>query len=87
MAYPGFVATEVRERALGGDGKALGKSHINEQKVISAKDCAQTILAAAHKRKREVVSGARAIIGMWLKLLAPSVVDRIAQKSMNSGQT
>lgn len=38
MIYPGFVATEVRERAVGPDGKPLGKgmSPVQESKITRA---------------------------------------------------
>ncbi len=35
VIYPGFVSTGVRERAFGADGKPLGKSHVQEEKVMT----------------------------------------------------
>ncbi len=87
VIYPGFVATEVRERALGADGRPLGKSHLDESNVMSAEQCAQQIADAIAKRKRELVMTARARIGLWLKLIAPGMVDKIALKSIRKGKT
>ncbi len=78
IAYPDFVATEIRERAFGADGKPLGASPIRESRVMTADACARLILEAAASRKREVVMGARGRLGVWLKLIAPGLVDRIA---------
>ena len=37
-------------------------------------------------RKREVVMTARGKMGLWLKLLAPSLVDRIARRAIERGR-
>ena len=47
MIYPGFVVSEVRERALGRDGKPVGKSHLDESKVMSVEKCTAQIIDAA----------------------------------------
>jgi hypothetical protein len=33
-------------------------------------------------RRREVVMGARGRIGLWLKLFAPAIVDRMARAAL-----
>jgi short-subunit dehydrogenase len=86
MIYPGFVATEVRERALGPDGKPLGKSHLDESKLMTVEKCVRLIIDAAWKRKREVVMTAKGKIGLWLKLILPGLVDRISRKTVNGEQ-
>src|SRR6185436_3084630 len=50
VACPDFVATEIRERAYGADGKPLGKSPVQETKVMTAETCARLILASAARR-------------------------------------
>ncbi|MFC2133105.1 SDR family oxidoreductase [Bacteroidota bacterium] len=87
MIYPDFVATEVRERALGKDGKPLKQSHIKESGIMTAEECAAQIIDTAAKRKRELVMTPRAKAGLWLKLIAPKIVDNIARKSIESGKT
>lgn len=87
MAYPGFVRSEVRERALGPDGKPLGTSHVPEGEAMSAETCARHILEAAAERRREWVMGFRAKVGLVLKAVAPGVVDGMAKKSVASGKT
>jgi len=86
MIYPGFVSTEIRERAFGADGKPLGKSPVHEEQVMTAQECARQIVEAAAVRRREVVMTARAKVGMWLKMVAPKVVDRIARKAIEQGR-
>ena len=86
MIYPGFVATAVREEAFGIDGQSVGRSTVRESEVMPVERCAQIILCAAAQRKREVVMTLRGKIGMWLKLFAPGLVDRIARKAIRTGR-
>lgn len=85
MIYPGFVSTEVRQRALGGDGKPIGKSPVKENKVMRVEKCVGLMIPAIASRKREVVMTFRGKTGLWLKLIVPGVVDRIALKAIRSG--
>jgi short-subunit dehydrogenase len=85
MIYPGFVATAVREQAFGENGQSVGRSTVRESKVMPVERCAQIILRAAAQRKREVVMTLRGKIGIWLKLLVPGLVDRIARRAIRTG--
>ncbi|HEX8274332.1 MAG TPA: SDR family oxidoreductase [Longimicrobiaceae bacterium] len=88
MIYPGFVATEIRERAFGPDGRPLGagNSPVREREVMTVEECARQIVEATAARRREVVMTARAKVGMWLKLVAPGAVDRIAKRAIDQGK-
>jgi short-subunit dehydrogenase len=86
MIYPGFVATGIRENATGPDGLPILVSPVREGEVMSAAECAARIVRAIERREREVVMTARGRIGLWLKLLAPSLVDRIARRAIERGQ-
>lgn len=86
VVYPGFVATEIRTRAAGADGKPLGTSPVREGEVMTAGECAARILSAVEGRRRELVMTPRGRIGLWLKLLAPGLVDRIARNAIEKGR-
>jgi short-subunit dehydrogenase len=86
MVYPGFVATDIAERALGPDGKPLGTRPVVKRAVMSVEDCASQIIDAAAKRKREVIMTRRALIGMLLKAVSPGVVDRMAERTIARGR-
>jgi len=86
MIYPGFVATGIRENATGPDGLPILVSPVREGEVMSVQDCARRIVRAVERREREVVMTARGRMGLWLKLLAPSLVDRIARRAIERGQ-
>jgi NAD(P)-dependent dehydrogenase (short-subunit alcohol dehydrogenase family) len=85
MVYPGFVATGIRERAFGGDGRPLGTSPVREGEVMRVETCARLILDAAAHRRRELVMTGRGRVGMWLKLVAPGLGDRIARRAIERG--
>jgi short-subunit dehydrogenase len=83
VVSPGFVATGIRERALGADGKPGGRSARNEEKgTMDVGTCVGLILRAMERREREVVMTTRAKVGLFLKLVAPGLVDRIAAKAI-----
>ena len=86
MVYPGFVATGIRENATGPDGKPIQVSPVKEGEVMSVEECAARIVRAIDRREREVVMTARGKMGLWLKLLAPSLVDRIARRAIEQGR-
>jgi short-subunit dehydrogenase len=86
MIYPGFVATGIRENATGPDGKPILVSPVKEREVMGVEECARRIVKAIDGREREVVMTARGKIGLWLKLLAPALVDRIARRAIERGR-
>jgi len=86
MIYPGFVATGIRENATGPDGKPIMVSPVKEGEVMGVEDCARRIVTAMERREREVVMTARGKIGLFLKLFAPSLIDRIAKRAIETGR-
>ena len=86
MIYPGFVSTGIRENASGPDGKPIAISPVKEGEVMSVDDCARRIVKAIEGREREVVMTARGKMGLWLKLLAPALIDRLAKRAIERGR-
>lgn len=84
--YPGFVSTKVRQSAMGSDGKPIGKSPVKENKVMTVERCVDLMIPAIASRKRELVMTFRGRLGMWLKLIVPGFVDRIALRAIRSGR-
>ncbi|OCQ90254.1 short chain dehydrogenase [Nostoc sp. MBR 210] len=75
---PGFVATDIRQRALGADGKPLGKSPRDEsQGNMSVEECVRQIIWAMERRKREHIMTLKGKILPWARLIVPGLVDRI----------
>jgi short-subunit dehydrogenase len=86
MVYPGFVATGIRENASGPDGMPIMVSPVRESEVMRVEDCAARIVQAIERREREVVMTARGRMGLWLKLVAPGLVDRMARRAIERGR-
>jgi short-subunit dehydrogenase len=82
VVAPDFVVTEIHKRAIGPDGEPLGESPMKQSKIMTAEDCARRIVRAIGKRERLVLMSARGRLGRWLKLLAPSLIDRIAERAI-----
>lgn len=75
---PYLVVTEFHERYLDKDGQPKGPSGraIYTEQTMSADQCAQIVLRAARRRKRQVVMRPGPL-ALWLKLIAPGWVDRL----------
>lgn len=84
VVSPGFVDTAIRARAFGPDGRPREVSPRDESKAnMSVERCVSIIAEAMRGRKREVVMTPRAKLGQWIKLFAPSLVDRIAARAVD----
>jgi short-subunit dehydrogenase len=83
IAYPGVVATQIRYRGFNAEGRAAGRSGLDEQGAMSVETCARLILQGAEQRRRDVVMTAQGKLGRWIKLVAPRLVDRMALKALN----
>ena len=53
---------------------------------MTVETCARLIVQAAAQRKRELVMTLRGKLGMWLKLISPGLVDRMARKAIEKGR-
>jgi NAD(P)-dependent dehydrogenase (short-subunit alcohol dehydrogenase family) len=85
LVCPDFVVSEIHQRAIGADGQPLGKSPLQEAKIMSTAACARHIVAAARARKRMVLLSLRGKVGRWVRLFAPGLIDRIAERAVARG--
>jgi short-subunit dehydrogenase len=86
MVYPGFVATDIAERALGPDGNPLGTRPVKKKFAMPADECARQIIAAAAERKRELIMRKRAKLGLLAKIFFPEKVDDLARRTIERGR-
>ena len=85
VIYPGVVLTDIRVHGYGPDGKPAGKSGLKEEGAMSVEECARHSIAAMRARKRELVMTTKARVGLWLRLIAPRLVDRMAAAAVKKG--
>jgi short-subunit dehydrogenase len=78
LICPYWVVTEFHERYLDKNGNPKGKASraIYTKDTMTAEQCAGIIIAAARRRKRQVIMSP-GVLGMWMKLLAPDWMDRL----------
>lgn len=79
---PDFVKSLIQSRAFDRDGVPLGESPLNNDKIMSAEDCALIIVDAMIKKKRLALTSWRGKIGRWIKMIAPQLLDNIAAKAI-----
>lgn len=85
IAYPGVVATRIRQRGFNAAGQQLGTSLLKEEGAMSASECARLIIEGMERRRREVVMTAKGKLGRFMKLIAPGLVEKIALAAVKSG--
>ena len=85
IAYPGVVATGIRQRGYNAQGTPAGQSMLDETGAMPVDTCARLILEGIERRQREVFMSAKGRLARWLKLIAPSLVDRMALQAIQAG--
>jgi NAD(P)-dependent dehydrogenase (short-subunit alcohol dehydrogenase family) len=84
VAAPDFVVSEIHRRALGPDGRPLGKSPMDEPRIMTAEDCARGILRAMESRRRAWIGSTRGRLGLLVRPFFPSLVDAVAARAIRS---
>ncbi len=89
VVSPGFVATSIRAKALNKKGLAHEVSPRDEARgTMPLQKCVSLIVSGMERRKREVIMTSKAKFGMWLKIVAPRLVDRMAADAVgDAGQS
>jgi short-subunit dehydrogenase len=82
IVAPDFVKSELHKGALGADGRPLGRTPMDEPRLMTSEQCAQLIMRAMRKRQRLLITSARGRFGRWARLVAPAAVDRIAERAI-----
>jgi short-subunit dehydrogenase len=81
-AAPGFTASNIRKKALTKDGSAQGESPRDEEKMMTADECAQHIYNAVTKRKNFLILTAQGKAAVWINKLFPKLADKLVYKTM-----
>jgi short-subunit dehydrogenase len=86
MIAPDFVVSDIHNRAIGPDGKPLGKSPLQESKIMTAEECAALVVKAMEKRRRLLITSWRGRVGRFVRLLAPGLIDAVARRAVARGR-
>jgi short-subunit dehydrogenase len=74
---PGFTASNIRNVAINASGNSQGETPLQEDKLMSAAQCANIIIRAIAKRKRTVVMTLQGKVTVWLNKLFPALADKL----------
>jgi len=77
LVCPGFIKTNVTLNALKADGTKYGEMANGQQNGMSPERCAEKMLQGVEKGKREIYIGGKEIWGVYLKRLAPRLLDKV----------
>lgn len=80
LVCPGFIKTAITVNAIKGDGSRLGKMGKGQQKGMSADECARRMLTGVEKQKDELYIGGKEVWGIYLKRLAPRLLNSMLRK-------
>lgn len=84
VVSPGFVATEVRERALGPDGQPLGHSKRDEASgTMTVEECVRQIVVAIEKRERDLAMVRGGHLLLAAGTLMPRRIDDMTAKAVS----
>ncbi len=76
---PGFTASNIRNVALNKDVKPQGESPLDENKLMTAEECAGHIIKAIEKRKRTLVLTFNGKETVYLNRFFPSLADKLVR--------
>ncbi len=81
-ACPGFTASNIRTRALTKDGSVQGESPRDENKMMTAEECAANIYRATVKRKNFLILTTQGKLVVWINKIFPRLADKLVYKAM-----
>jgi len=82
IACPGFVATNLQTRALGGDGQVTRHPQSMVGKPTTTEHVAEAIFKGVIKRKHLLVLTPVGKLTYWLSRLAPVIYERIQARQL-----
>jgi short-subunit dehydrogenase len=81
-ACPGFTASNIRIRSLTKDGTTQNESPRDENKMMTAEECARRIYNATVKRKRTLILTTQGKLVVWLNKWLPALADKMVYNVM-----
>lgn len=82
-ACPGYIKTNVSVNALDESGKKFGKMDSNQAQGMEPSECANRILDAVEKNKKEIyIGGFREVAAIYLKRFFPNLLFDQVRKNI-----
>lgn len=83
---PGFTSSNIRNVALDKDAKPQKENPMDEDKMMSAEECARHILGAIKKKKRTMVLTGVGHQTVFMNKFFPSLADKLIRKFYFKGK-
>ena len=80
LIVPGWVRTEISERALEADGRTHGSMDAGQERGLTAEECARRALPAIVEGKAEQLVGGRECSGVYLNRIWPALFRRLLRR-------
>ena len=77
---PGYTSSNVRNAALTADGSAQGETPLDEDKLMSAEECARHLARGLARRKSQVILTGLGKATVWAHRLCPRLTDKLTYK-------
>ena len=77
---PGFTTSNIRNAALNDKGQQQGESPMDENKMMTAEECARHILNAVRKKKRSLVMTFTGKETVFMQKFFPGLADKFVRK-------
>ncbi|MCR5326031.1 MAG: SDR family oxidoreductase [Bacteroidales bacterium] len=77
---PGYTSSNVRNAALTADGSAQGETPLDEDKLMSAEECARHLARGLARRKSQVILTGLGKATVWAHRLFPRLTDKLTYK-------
>lgn len=81
-ACPGFTTSNIRKASLTADGSSQGESPREENKMMTAEECALIIYKATVKRKKFVIMTVQGKFTVFLNKWFPGLMDKMVYNAM-----
>ena len=81
-ACHGFTASNIRKASLTADGSSQGDSPREEEKMMTAEECAAIIYKATVKRKKYSIMTGQGKMTVFLNKLFPGFMDKMVYNAM-----
>src|SRR6185436_6107449 len=81
-ACPGFTSSNIRNKALTKDGSIQGESPRDEEKMMTAEECAAHIYKATVKRKNFLILTTQGKLVVFINKWLPRLADKLVYNTM-----
>jgi short-subunit dehydrogenase len=80
LIYPGFIKTNISQNAINAQGASHNELDNNQNKGISAEQCALKIISGVSKNKRNIFVGGKEMITLKIQRFFPNLFHKIIKK-------